>query len=70
MMFDLPNESCAVQREEVPDKAYSTGTGYFTPSVPVFFVTTIETVMHESHSILLDSTNSLNLTKPVNGINI
>jgi hypothetical protein len=28
MTFDLPNESCAGQREEVPDKGYSTG--YFT----------------------------------------
>jgi hypothetical protein len=25
MTFDLPNESCAGQREEVPDKGYSTG---------------------------------------------
>jgi hypothetical protein len=28
MTIDLPNESCAGQREEVPDKGYSTG--YFT----------------------------------------
>jgi hypothetical protein len=34
MTFDLPNESCAGQREEVPDKGYSTG--YFTyPSMPL-----------------------------------
>jgi hypothetical protein len=25
MMFDLPNASCAVHREEGPDKGYSTG---------------------------------------------
>jgi hypothetical protein len=25
MTFDLPNKSCAGQREEVPDKGYSTG---------------------------------------------
>jgi hypothetical protein len=25
MTFDLPNESCVGQREEVPDKGYSTG---------------------------------------------
>jgi hypothetical protein len=29
MTFDLPKESCAGQREEVPDKGYSTG--YFMP---------------------------------------
>jgi hypothetical protein len=34
MTFDLPNESCAGQREEVPDKGYSTG--YFAHALARF----------------------------------